>query len=116
MDTATESLNVIQLTEGAVQQVKTLLAAEPNSAGKSLRVYVEQGGCSGMKYGLVFDEKHAEDWAADFQGVSVVIDPNSAHYLQGSTVDYVDDLNGSGFKLSNPNARESCGCGKSFTA
>ena len=105
---------VIVLTESAASQVKTLLSAEKE--GKGLRLYVEGGGCSGMQYGMTFDEQRPDDLAADFNGVSVVIDPFSANYLRGAVVDYVDSLTGGGFKISNPNARQSCGCGKSFEA
>jgi iron-sulfur cluster assembly accessory protein len=93
-----------------------MLAKEPENAGKGLRVYVEAGGCSGMQYGMVFDERRQDDLGAEFHGVSVVIDPFSANYLRGSVVDFVDSLTGGGFKISNPNARQSCGCGKSFEA
>jgi iron-sulfur cluster assembly protein/iron-sulfur cluster insertion protein len=115
MDTSTESQSVIRLTEGAASQVKILLAAE-SQKGKSLRVYVEDGGCSGLQYGLTFDEKRENDLIMDCFGVSVFVDPFSANYLQGSVVDFSDSLTGGGFKISNPNARQSCGCGKSFEA
>jgi iron-sulfur cluster assembly protein len=77
---------------------------------------VEAGGCSGMQYGMVFDEKRDDDLVADFNGVAVIVDPFSANYLRGSIVDFADTLTGGGFKISNPNARQSCGCGKSFEA
>lgn len=111
-DTATNE-TVINLTASAVEEVKVLLA-KPENAGKFLRVYVEQGGCSGMQYGLVFDEKRDGDLTAGQEGVSVLVDPFSAKYVQGAVVDFSDALTGGGFKISNPNARQSCGCGKSF--
>jgi iron-sulfur cluster assembly accessory protein len=104
---------VVTLTESAAEQVKSLLSA-PENQGKILRVYVERGGCSGLQYGLVFDEQRPDDVRAEFHGVSVLVDPFSASYLAGSKVDYVDSLTGGGFKVSNPRARQSCGCGKSF--
>jgi len=104
---------VINLTASAVAEVKLLLAKAEN-AGKFLRVYVEQGGCSGMQYGLVFDERRDGDLTAGQEGVSVLVDPFSAKYVQGAVVDFSDALTGGGFKISNPNARQSCGCGKSF--
>jgi iron-sulfur cluster assembly accessory protein len=107
---------VVRLTESAAGQVRTLLANEPDNAGKSLRLYVEAGGCSGRKYGLVFDERRENDLVADTQGMAVLIDPASANYLRGTVVDYVDGLNDSGFRISNPNAHQSCGCGRSFEA
>lgn len=107
----TESL--IQLTPAAVGEVKHLLTQSEN-AGKSLRVYVEQGGCSGMQYGLVFDEKRDGDLPSAQEGVTVLVDSFSAQYIRGAVVDFSDALTGGGFKISNPNAKQSCGCGKSF--
>jgi iron-sulfur cluster assembly accessory protein len=106
---------VIHLTENAAEEVKSLLRM-PENGGKTLRVYVEEGGCSGMQYSMVFDEQRADDLAVSMHGVSVVVDPFSAQYLRGALVDYSNDLTGGGFKISNPNARQSCGCGKSFQA
>jgi iron-sulfur cluster assembly accessory protein len=116
MDTATENDVVVSLTESAARQVKVLLADEKENAGKTLRVFVEGGGCSGMQYGMVFDEKRDDDFSGQFYGVSVLVDPFSANYLRGSVVDFKDELNGGGFKITNPKARQSCGCGKSFEA
>jgi len=111
-DTATNQAD-INLTACAVEEVKSLLTKTENM-GKFLRVYVEQGGCSGLQYGLVFDEKRDGDLTAIQEGVSVLVDPFSAKYVQGAVVDFSDALTGGGFKISNPNARQSCGCGKSF--
>jgi iron-sulfur cluster insertion protein len=107
---------VLSLTESAAAQVKHLLANEPENAGKTLRIYVEGGGCSGMQYGMVFDERRPDDASSEFHGVNVLIDPFSAEYLRGTVVDYVDALTGGGFKIFNPKAKQSCGCGKSFEA
>jgi iron-sulfur cluster assembly accessory protein len=107
--------SAVTLTESAARQIKEMLTS-PENAGKNLRVYVEGGGCSGLQYGMVFDEKRPDDVTADFHGVSVLVDPFSANYLRGSVVDFSDALTGGGFKISNPNARQSCGCGKSFEA
>ena len=93
-----------------------MLAEQPHNAGKFLRVYVESGGCSGMQYGLVFDEKRENDSVVEFFGVSVLVDPVSADHIRGAIIDYSDDLTSGGFKISNPKARTSCGCGKSFEA
>jgi len=103
----------VSLTSSAVDEVKSLLAKSEN-AGKNLRLYIEQGGCSGMQYGMVFDEKRDGDLVSDKDGVSVLIDPVSANYLNGAVVDFSDSLTAGGFKISNPNAKQSCGCGKSF--
>ncbi len=116
MSHVVETEPVVRLTESAARQAKSLLAGESDSAAKGLRLFIEGGGCSGMQYGLVFDEKREDDLTADFDGVAVVVDPFSANYLRGSVVDFVDSLNGGGFKITNPNARQSCGCGKSFEA
>ena len=106
---------VVTLTESAATQIKGMLTS-PENSGKNLRVYVEGGGCSGLQYGMVFDEKRPDDVITEFHGVSVLVDPFSANYLRGSVVDFSDALTGGGFKISNPNARQSCGCGKSFEA
>ena len=106
---------VLQLTPNAVEEVKSL-AAQPDNAGKFLRVYIEQGGCSGMQYGMVFDEKRDGDAVSEQDGVTVLVDAFSAKYLQGTKVDFNDALTGGGFKVLNPNAKQNCGCGKSFEA
>ena len=116
MSPVSETEAVVHLTENAAGRIKDLLANDPANAGKTLRVYVEGGGCSGMQYGMVFDERRDDDVAVELHGVVVLVDPFSANYLRGSVVEFNDELNGGGFKISNPNARESCGCGKSFEA
>ena len=103
----------MSLTENATDEVKSLLAKTENS-GKNLRLYIEAGGCSGMQYGMVFDEKREGDLVSETGGVSVLIDPVSVNHLRGAVVDYSDSLTAGGFKISNPNAKQSCGCGKSF--
>ena len=107
--------SVLGLTARAAEECKSLLAL-PENTGKNFRVYVEQGGCSGMQYGMVFDEKRDGDLVAEQYGVEIVVDPISAQYLRGTVVDFSDALVGGGFKISNPNAKQSCGCGKSFEA
>ncbi len=109
-----ENQPVVNLTENAANEIRAKLAAEPPGSGKSLRVYVEQGGCSGMQYGMVFDERRGDDLSASFFGVGVLVDPFSADYVRGATIDFSDALSGGGFKITNPNAAQSCGCGKSF--
>jgi iron-sulfur cluster assembly accessory protein len=106
---------VIRLTPAAAGEVKSLLLKAEN-AGKTLRIFVEQGGCSGMQYGMVFDEKREGDLAVAEHGVEALVDAFSAQYLRGTVVDFSDALTGGGFKISNPNAKQSCGCGKSFEA
>ena len=89
---------------GAAEETKSLLA-KPENAGKMLRIFVEQGGCSGMQYGMVFDEKRDGDLVSEQHGVTVLVDPFSAQYLRGTVVDFSDALTGGGFKISNPNAK-----------
>ncbi|MBK9140298.1 MAG: iron-sulfur cluster insertion protein ErpA [Verrucomicrobia bacterium] len=112
----TTSEPVIRLTENAAAEVRAMLAKDPANAGKTLRVYIEGGGCSGLQYGMVFDERRDGDLAAEQFGVAVLVDPVSAEYVRGAVVDFSDSLTGGGFKITNPNARQSCGCGKSFEA
>ncbi|MFM1770830.1 MAG: hypothetical protein RJA22_3359 [Verrucomicrobiota bacterium] len=107
---------VVILTESAAEQVRTMLATDPAHAGKCLRVYVEEGGCSGLQHSMTFDERRDGDRVAEFFGVSVVVDPVSAGYLQGAQVDFLDALSGGGFKVTIPKAQSTCGCGKSFAA
>ena len=104
---------MITLTQSAAKHVKTI-QTEQDAVGKPLRVYVEAGGCSGMEYGMAFDDKKADDEVVKQDGVEVVIDPMSLNFLKGSVIDYVDSLQGSGFQIKNPNVHSTCGCGKSF--
>ncbi len=105
---------VVRLTENAANEIRAKLAAEAGGAAKGLRIYVEKGGCSGLQYGMVLDQKRADDLEASCFGVAVLVDPFSADFVRGSVVDYSDALSGGGFKITNPKATESCGCGKSF--
>jgi len=107
---------VVSLTESAANRVRSMLSGQAGNAGKNLRIYVESGGCSGLQYGMVFDEKRNDDSLAEFFGVAVLVDPFSANYLRGTVIDYIDSLTSGGFKISNPKARQNCGCGKSFEA
>jgi len=107
---------MVILTDKAAEQVKKILADE-KMAEAYLRIQVVGGGCSGMSYKLGFEEKPQEkDRSFESNGVKVLIDPKSALYLNGITVDYEGGLNGSGFQFINPNAKKSCGCGTSFSA
>ena len=106
------TLNVT-LTEKAAEKVK--LAMQKQESPKSgLRLYVAGGGCSGFQYGLAFDNKTDGDRVIDSHGVTLLVDEQSAQYLDGSEVDYVESVMGEGFKVNNPNATETCGCGHSF--
>lgn len=107
---------VCDLTPSASQHVKRLMEKQ-NKTGSMLRVSVVGGGCSGMSYKMSFEDKAEEkDSVFEQHGVFVMVDPRSALFLKGLTIDYVDDLNGSGFVYQNPNAKRSCGCGTSFSA
>ncbi|MCZ7589765.1 MAG: iron-sulfur cluster insertion protein ErpA [Gaiella sp.] len=109
----TETL--LDLTPLAAEKVKELMASEPDADSLVLRVAIQGGGCSGFQYGLGFDSGAAEgDHELVLEGVRVVVDPFSAPYLQGATIDYLNGLQESGFKIENPNAVSSCGCGHSF--
>jgi len=105
---------VVTLTENAAHEIRAKLAGDAPGAARGLRLYVEKGGCSGLQYGMVFDEKRADDLEASCLGVSVLVDPFSADFIRGSVVDFSDALTGGGFKITNPKAAQSCGCGKSF--
>ncbi|MGA2246858.1 MAG: iron-sulfur cluster assembly accessory protein [Verrucomicrobiota bacterium] len=104
---------IVSLTPRAAAEVNEILT-KPENRGKNFRVFVEQGGCSGMQYGMVFDEQRDGDHISEQAGVTVLVDGISAQYLRGTVVDFSDALTGGGFKITNPNAKESCGCGKSF--
>jgi iron-sulfur cluster insertion protein len=108
---------LLLLTDKAVDKVKYFAQSMPDSQGKPLRVFVQGGGCSGFQYGFTFDEKKDGDAVMEQGGVTVVVDPQSAQYLKDATVDFVEDMRGAGFSVTNPNATGgSCGCGKSFNA
>jgi iron-sulfur cluster assembly accessory protein len=106
---------VVILTARAADKVRGLMADEPVGEAQVLRVAIQGGGCSGFEYALGFDRgAQAGDHQLEFHGVTVVVDPFSAPYLQGSTVDFLEGLQESGFKIENPNATAACGCGHSF--
>jgi iron-sulfur cluster insertion protein len=105
----------LYISENAVAKVSSLVEEEGNPDLK-LRVFVTGGGCSGFQYGFSFDELVAEDdTIVEKDGVSVLADPLSFQYLNGSTVDYEEGLQGSRFTITNPNATTTCGCGSSFS-
>jgi len=97
IETANEP--IVHLTPGAAEEVKSLLG-KPENGGKILRVYDEKGGCSGMQYSMVFDEKRPDDLAGEMHGVAVLVDPFSAQYIRGAVVDFSDSLTAGGFKIS----------------
>ncbi|MGH9364979.1 MAG: iron-sulfur cluster insertion protein ErpA [Thermoanaerobaculia bacterium] len=108
---------LLLLTEKAIEKVKYFAQSMPDSQGKPLRVFVQGGGCSGFQYGFTFDEKKDGDAVTEQGGVTVLVDTQSATYLKDATIDFVEDMRGAGFSVTNPNATGgSCGCGKSFNA
>jgi iron-sulfur cluster assembly protein len=110
-------MSLVNVTEPAAQQIKRLLDSEGKLATHALRMKVVGGGCSGLQYQLAFDDQMREnDSEVEASGVRVVVDEKSALYLVGTTLDYVDTLMESGFKIQNPNAKATCGCGQSFGA
>jgi iron-sulfur cluster assembly protein len=111
----TEVATVLTVTPSAVQMIRSLLE-QRNIPGYALRVFVSGGGCSGLQYGMAF-EQSARDFDAVVEpdnGVRLLVDPTSMMYLEGATIDYVDSLMGGGFRIENPNAVSTCGCGHSF--
>ncbi|HET9507152.1 MAG TPA: iron-sulfur cluster insertion protein ErpA [Gaiellaceae bacterium] len=112
---AEETTTLVSLTPVAAEKVKELMAEDAEES-LVLRVAIQGGGCSGFQYGLGFDAGAVDDDIVTEQhGVTVVVDPHSAPYLKGAVVDFLSGLQESGFKIDNPNAAASCGCGHSFT-
>jgi iron-sulfur cluster assembly accessory protein len=109
----TLDLAPVALTEKAAKQVRKVLSKEPD--GSLLRVAVNGGGCSGFQYAFdIVRAREPDDLVVERDGAVVLIDPVSLDYMRGSSIDYVDDLIGQAFKIENPNATASCGCGTSF--
>lgn len=104
---------MITLTSRAAEQVRTM-QKERADVSQRLRVLVESGGCSGFQYGMSFDRQKDDDQVLESEGVSFLIDATSLAYLDGSVIDFDDGLHGKGFEIRNPNAQNTCGCGKSF--
>ncbi len=106
---------MITVTDNAARHLQTLLSEQADLAPEAgLRIFIETGGCSGLQYGMKIDYAKDGDEVAERDGVRVLIDAASAPHLRGATIDYCDDLTGTGFRIQNPNARRTCGCGTSF--
>ena len=106
---------MITLTENAIQAVGRFISSSEKPTG-GLRIEVTDGGCSGLSYGLKLEaEQNADDTLIDYGSVKVFVDPLSLPKLDGMTIDFLDSLEGSGFKFTNPNAVKSCACGSSFS-
>lgn len=107
--------SMLDVTGIASAKMNEIIEAEA-MAGKGVRIYVEGGGCAGFQYGFAFDDPRETDFRLPMkEGFDVLVDTFSMNYLRGATVDFVDSIEGSGFKISNPNATGTCGCGSSFS-
>jgi iron-sulfur cluster assembly accessory protein len=102
---------MLTMTDKAADKVRFYAGEMPEAKGKELRIFVQGGGCSGFQYGFTFDEAQEGDTVVESAGLKVLVDPASAPYLEGATVDFVDDDRGAGFVVDNPNAAPSCSCG-----
>ena len=105
---------MVTLTDIAAEKVNQFMDGQGAEGDVGLRVGVEGGGCSGFQYALALDERRDDDHVFDVAGIPVLVDPASLRYVDGSTVDFTESFQGSGFEVSNPNVVASCGCGSSF--
>ena len=105
---------MIEITDAAVSELRRVLAEKPAETGAGLRLMVERGGCAGLQYAMTVGAAVDGDVTVERGGVSFIVAADSLEFLRGSRVDYEDSLNDSGFKIHNPNAVRSCGCGTSF--
>ena len=107
---------IVSVTDFALTELNEMVTNNPEHRGKALRIYVEGGGCSGLQYGMIFDDVRDNDFVYKYPTLDVVVDEFSVNYIKGSELDFSNELVGGGFKFNNPNAASSCGCGKSFAA
>lgn len=106
---------MITITETARVKIQDILA-EDNNPNQKLRTFVQGGGCSGFSYGFTIDEEqHEDDFEFPLGTAKMLVDSMSMQYLQGAVIDYVEDVMGSQFSITNPNAQSTCGCGSSFS-
>jgi len=112
----TVNTDLIAMTEPAVMQLRQLISEQEGASPQlGLRVFVYPGGCSGMSYGMAFEDQPADDdFTIDVSGLKIYVDEMSSQYVAGATIDFEDSLMGGGFRILNPNAVRSCGCGHSF--
>jgi iron-sulfur cluster assembly protein len=106
---------LLNITHKAIDQIKTIFAAENPPEGHGLRLGVTGGGCSGLSYKIEFSDIKEKDKIIELDKIKVYIDPKSSIYLKGITLDFQDGLKGKGFIFDNPNAKNTCGCGESFS-
>ncbi len=109
------TLPAVSLTETAARHVADIIG-QPNTENKGLRIFIETGGCSGMSYAMEISARKPGDEQFVAHGVSLFVEERGLVYLAGSVIDYKDGLTGAGFRITNPNAKQTCGCGKSFEA
>ncbi len=105
---------MINVTDNAVRQLQSLLSQRAGDSRKGLRVHVAKGGCSGMHYEMTLDERKEGDAVVERDGMQFFVDSDSVPYLRDATLDFTDGLTGAGFRVVNPNASRTCGCGSSF--
>ncbi|MDO8526575.1 MAG: iron-sulfur cluster insertion protein ErpA [Deltaproteobacteria bacterium] len=110
-----ETTELVSISEKAVAKIREYAEKMPEAKGKSFRVYVQGGGCSGFSYGFMFDESREGDIHIQASGVTCLLDPQSLMLIKGATVDFQEGMTGAGFTVENPNAKTSCGCGSSFS-
>ncbi|MFW5929621.1 MAG: iron-sulfur cluster insertion protein ErpA [Halobacteriota archaeon] len=105
---------LLSITQEGAEKARDLMESQ-DLEGYGVRIYVKQGGCSGYSYGMQFDDEVDDtDHVVEHRGVRLIVDEHSAEYIEGSTVDYVETLESTGFDVQNPNAESTCGCGESF--
>ena len=114
MEKINKSVEIVNLSESAKSEIKKLIEFEKDNPD-GVRLSLLAGGCSGLSYHMEFDKIKENDFVSENDGIKVIIDPKSALYLNGITLDYQGGLNGKGFTFTNPNATKSCGCGTSFS-
>lgn len=115
MDQVQPEVQVLSVTPTALEKIGELMEQRGLGTDHALRVFVAGGGCSGLSYGMAFENNFSDyDTVMSVEGVKLVVDANSLMYLEGASIDFVDSLMGGGFRIENPNAVSSCGCGSSF--
>ena len=114
MENNQKNLNLVNPTDTAKEEIKRLFEKE-NTNPSGIRLSLLAGGCSGLSYHMEFDKIKENDYISEFDGIKVLIDPKNALYLSGIILNYQGGLNGKGFTFENPNAKQSCGCGTSFS-
>lgn len=107
--------DLVSITDKASEEIKRIFSSDTSNDGKGLRLAVIGGGCSGLQYKIEFSEKTEKDNILKYDGFEVILDPKSSIYLKDIVLDFKDGLNGKGFVFENPNAKNTCGCGESFS-